>query len=197
MEPKQVFTAYEATDGAERANFCLVCGSELTDLSDGDRTRRVCRSCGFIRYRNPAPAVAVLVVEEDRFLLCRRHSRAFEGAKWCLPCGYVEYDEDYLTAAIREVQEETGLAVEITGIISVASNFLAPDIHTVVTVLLARPLGGELRAGDDVDLVRWFQANDALPELAFEADRHIIGRYFATRLPGAPIDEAYAKPRAG
>ena len=135
----------------------------------------------------------MLVVEDDRFVLCRRHSRAFEGDKWCLPCGYVEYDEDFLSAAVREVEEETGLVVEISGILSVASNFLAPHIHTVVTVLLARRLGGELRPGDDVDLARWFQAHEALPEMAFEADRHIIARYFATRIAGAPVDAAYAR----
>jgi 8-oxo-dGTP diphosphatase len=138
----------------------------------------------------------VLVVEEDRVLLCRRHRSAFEGGKWCLPCGYVEYEEDYLTAALREVCEETGVIVEITGILSVVSNFLSPAIHTVVTVLLARPLGGELMAGDDIEFVQWLKANEVLPEMAFEADRHIIERYFATRLGGAPVDEAYSVFRA-
>jgi ADP-ribose pyrophosphatase YjhB (NUDIX family) len=197
MEPKQVFRAYGPADGQEQANFCLACGAALTDLTDGDRTRRFCSSCGFIRYRNPAPAVAVLVIDEDRFLLCRRHSSAFAGGKWCLPCGYVEYDEDFLTAAIREVQEETGLAVEISAILSVASNFLAPNVHTVVTVLLARAIAGEARPGDDIELVRWCSAADELPDMAFEADRHIIARYFATRLTGAPVDAAHAKQRTG
>jgi 8-oxo-dGTP diphosphatase len=197
MEPKQVFRAYGPVDGEEQANFCLVCGAALTDLADGDRTRRFCSSCGFIRYRNPAPAVAVLVIDEERFLLCRRHGSAFAGGKWCLPCGYVEYDEDYLTAAIREVHEETGLAVEITAILSIASNFLAPNVHTVVTVLLARTVAGEPLAGDDIELVRWFSAAEELPDMAFEADRHIIARYFVTRLAGAPIDAAYAKHSAG
>jgi 8-oxo-dGTP diphosphatase len=197
MEPKQVFRAYGSVDGEEQANFCLVCGAALTDLADGDRTRRFCSSCGFIRYRNPAPAVAVLVVDEDRFLLCRRRSSAFAGGKWCLPCGYVEYDEDYLTAAVREVQEETGLVVEITAILSVASNFLAPNVHTVVTVLLARAIAGQARPGDDIELVRWCSAAEELPDMAFEADRHIIARHFATRLAGAPVDAAYAKQRSG
>ncbi len=197
MEPRQVFRAYEQPGTAEQANFCLACGTALIDRMDSDTTRRVCPSCGFVRYRNPAPAVSVLVVEEDRVLLCRRHRSAFEGGKWCLPCGYVEYEEGYLTAALREVCEETGLTVEITGILSVVSNFLSPAIHTVVTVLLARPVGGELMAGDDIDLVRWSQVDEALPEMAFEADRHIIERYFATRLAGAPVDQTYAGFRSG
>jgi len=194
MEPKQVFTAYELVDGGEQANFCLACGTALIDRPDVDGAiRRNCPSCGFVRYRNAAPGVSVLVVDGDRVVLCRRRAGAFEGGKWCLPCGYIEYDEDYLTAALREVREETGFVVEITAILSVVSNFLAPSIHTMVAVLLARQVGGQLAAGDDIEHVQWFASGDSLPEMAFEADRHIIARYFATRLAGAPVDEAYAR----
>jgi ADP-ribose pyrophosphatase YjhB (NUDIX family) len=192
MEPKQIFHAYHG-DAAEAANFCLACGAALTDLDHGGRTRRACNACGFIRYRGPAPGVAVLVVDEERFLLCRRRPDAFEGGKWCLPCGYVEFDEDFLTAALREVQEETGFVVEITGIISVTSNFLAPHVHTVVTVLLGRTVDGAAQPGDDIDLVRWFSRGEELPELAFESDRHIIARYFSTRLQGVPVDPRFAR----
>lgn len=194
MNPKQTFKAYGPIDAGEQANFCLACGGVLSDRVEGGRSRRVCESCGYIRFHNPAPAVSVLVVDGDRFLLGRRTADAFEGGRWCLPSGYVEYDEDYLTAALREVHEETGLRVEVTGILSVTSNFLAPQVHTVVTVLLARPLDDELLPGDDIDVVRWFAATDALPEMAFEADRHIIERYFATKLAGAPVDPTLGKP---
>lgn len=195
MEPRQVFRAYDETDGpALPAAFCLQCGGAMADRDVGGRTRRACASCGFIHYPGPAAGVAVLVAEGDRVLLGRRRPDAFEGGKWCLPCGYVEYDEDYLTAALREVAEETGLAVEITGIISVCSNFLAPNVHTVVTVLAARPAGGALSPGDDIEDVRWFATGEALPELAFESDRHIIERYFAARIAGAPVDPRFAAP---
>jgi hypothetical protein len=59
-------------------------------------------------------------------------------------------------------------------------------------VLLAHPVGGTLRAGDDIDKVEWFSLNGPLPEIAFEADQHIIERYTATRLEGAPVDPDYA-----
>ncbi|MCH7699981.1 MAG: NUDIX domain-containing protein [Chloroflexi bacterium] len=192
MEPKQVFRAYEGAE-AQPAAFCLKCGAGLSDREDGGRTRRACASCGFVHYTGPAAAVAVLVVGGNRILLCRRRADVLEGGKWCLPCGYVEYDEDYLTAAHREVQEETGLAVEIRGIISVCSNFLRPDVHTVVTVLVAQPIGGEPTPGDDIELVRWFPSAGALPDMAFEADRHIITRFFASRLEGAPVDRQHAR----
>lgn len=188
MEPKQVFEAYDPSNGSdEQADFCLACGAPLRDRHDGGRVRRACTSCNFIRYRNPAPAVSVLIVDGRRVLLGLRGATELERGKWCLPCGYVEYEEDFLTAAAREVEEETGLAVEITAILSVSSNFLTPHRHTVVTVLLARPVGGDLRPGDDIDLVRWFSSDEALPQMAFEADAHIIQRYFASEFEGAPV----------
>lgn len=91
------------------------------------------------------------------------------------------------------MKEETGLNVEIVGLLSVASNFLRPDIHTLAVALLAKPAGGVTCPGDDVDELGWFSLKDELPEFAFAADRHMIERYFATRRSGASIDLAYAR----
>ena len=100
-----------------------------------------------------------------------------------------------MTASRREVKDETGLEVEITALLSVASNFLHPDIHTLAIALLAKPIGGVASAGDDVDELGWFSLKGELPAFAFAADRHMVERYFATRLTGASIDLAYAGRR--
>jgi len=194
MQARQVFTAYDRAFTAEHDwAYCPMCGSGLIQPARAEAAKQCTNpGCGFVLYRNPVPIVAVLVVDGDRFLLCRRKPETLEGGKWCLPCGYVEFHEDYLTASRREVKEETGLDVEITALLSVASNFLRPDIHTLAVALLARPVGGVACPGDDVDAVGWFSLEDELPNFAFSADRHMIERYFATRLSGAPIDLAYA-----
>ena len=194
MQARQVFTAYDrALTAAHSWTYCPACGSGLSQPAGGDAAKTCTNpGCGFVLYRNPVPIVAVLVVDADRFLLCRRKPGTLEGGKWCLPCGYVEFHEDFLTAARREVKEETGLDVGIASLLSVASNFLRPDIHTLAVALLAKPVGGVASPGDDVDEVGWFSLEDDLPNFAFTADRHMVERYFATRLPGAPIDLAYA-----
>jgi ADP-ribose pyrophosphatase YjhB (NUDIX family) len=106
--------------------------------------------------------------------------------------GFIEFEEDFLSAATREVKEETGLNIEIRSIISVVSNFLSPGLHTLAIVLLARVVGGEARAGDDLEALKWFPLEGPLPEMAFEADQHIIERYSETRLEGAPVDPDFA-----
>lgn len=190
MKPKQIFRTYEA--GAkvpDTRRFCIRCGEEYPSEA-GDAPGAVCGKCGHVHYRNPAPAVSVLVNDSGRVLLCRRRAGRFQGGEWCLPCGYIEYHEDYLAAAVREVKEETGVDVRIKAIVSVCSNFFTPDLHTLVVVLLAEPVGGTaLSPGDDEnDALQWFTVADGLPDMAFEADDHIIKRYFATRLEGAPVE---------
>ena len=90
-----------------------------------------------------------------------------------MPSGYVDWEEVYLSAAVREARQETGLEVEVEGIINLVSSFVSPRFHFLGIYLAARVVGGELRAGDDLAAVAWFPV-DALPELGFVEDREVI-----------------------
>jgi ADP-ribose pyrophosphatase YjhB (NUDIX family) len=144
---------------------------------------------------NPSPAVAVLVTSGNHVLLCKRAPGTGHAGLWCLPSGHIEYDEDFITAGLREVEEEAGVRVEITGILSVVSNFWDHGSSTFVAVLLANYLDGELRPdGVETVEVAWFRAG-SLPttDMAWGADEHIIARFFATRDIGAKVDPSYAR----
>jgi ADP-ribose pyrophosphatase YjhB (NUDIX family) len=187
---KQVFTAHSGWEDGnlERYKYCPVCGTELVLREKGGKQRPTCPNCGFVKFRNPLPGVVVLIEQEGTVLLGKRRG-GFGAGKWGLPQGYVEFDEDFLTAAIREVREETGLDVEIRSIINVVSNLLSPRLHTLAIVLAAGVVGGELRAGDDLETLAWVPLAGPLPEMAFEADERIIERYQKTELQwGLPVD---------
>jgi ADP-ribose pyrophosphatase YjhB (NUDIX family) len=153
--------------------------------------RPTCPDCAFVQFRNPSTGVVVLI-ERDGQVLVGKRSGSFGSGKWCLPQGYIEFEEDFISAAIREVKEETGFDIEIRSILSVVSNFLSPRLHTLAIVLLARVTGGEPSAADDLEAVEWFPLSGPLPEMAFEADAHICERYYKTGVVGAPIDPDYA-----
>jgi len=195
LKVRQVFKTYKnSKDTENKDEYCLLCGSECIPKRDNGILRMTCVNCGHIHYQNPSPAVSILIEDNSKFLLCKRSANNFKGGKWCLPCGFVEFSEDYLTAAVREAKEETGLDIEVKSIISVVSNFFTPDLHTLVIVLFAKPIGGVLNVGDNEnDTLEWFSRDEALPEMAFDADAHIIRRYFSTRLVGAPVDLGYSK----
>jgi 8-oxo-dGTP diphosphatase len=125
-------------------------------------------------------------------LLGKRDNKAFMGGKWGLPGGFIEFDEDFLSAAHREIMEETGLSIKIISIISVVSNFFSPDLHTVVIVLLAQKMNDILRPGDDMVKLEWFPISGPFPSMAFEADTHIINRYYTTKISRISVDHRFA-----
>jgi ADP-ribose pyrophosphatase YjhB (NUDIX family) len=193
MQAKQVFSTYDQKEGLDPGQFkyCPLCGAELVLRERGGRPRAACPDCSYVQFRNPFPG-AVVLIEQDGQVLLGKRAGGYGSGKWCLPMGFIEYDEDFLTGAIREVKEETGLDVEIRSILSVVSNFLSPRLHTLAIVLLARVVDGEPCAADDLEAVEWFPLSGPLPEVAFEADAHICERYYRTKLAGAPVDPDYA-----
>jgi 8-oxo-dGTP diphosphatase len=152
--------------------YCPYCASGLIAAERGGRKRSLCQACGFIEYRNPVVGVAVIVRRGDAVLLGRR-SGSYRG-QWCIPCGYVEWDEDVQEAARREFEEETGLEVRIGRVYAVHSNVHNPRLHTVGIWFEGEVVGGSVMAGDDLDEVRYFGLNDLPDALAFPTDRLVL-----------------------
>jgi ADP-ribose pyrophosphatase YjhB (NUDIX family) len=91
---------------------------------------------------------------------------------WSIPAGYVNRGEVLEEAAIREVLEELGLAVRLTGLVGVYSEQGEP----VVLVVYAGEVeeGVPTPDGHEVSEVRRFGL-DALPDdLAFPHDRRVL-----------------------
>jgi ADP-ribose pyrophosphatase YjhB (NUDIX family) len=193
MQAKQIFFAYDRQERQRTLEYkyCPLCGAQLELKMKGGKRRLACPDCGFVHFQNPSPGV-VVVIERDGSVLLGERSGSFGKGKWCLPQGYVEFDDDFLTAACREVKEETGLDVELRSILSVVSNFLTPRLHTLAIILLARVVSGEPCAADDLQALKWFPLAGPLPPMAFKADQHIIERLYTTGLEGAPVDPEFA-----
>ena len=114
------------------------------------------------------PGVAAVIFRDEAVLLQRRD----DNGKWGLPGGGVEPGESVRAAIVREVREETGLAVEPVRLIGVYSDPLNhqivtyPDgnvIHYVSSVFECAIRGGTLACGAESLELRFFDPR-ALPD---------------------------------
>ena len=148
----------------------------MAEADDHGMVRPTCPACGYVWYRNPVPAAGVLLVEAGRVLLVKRRWEPRAG-DWCLPAGFMEAGERPEQTAVRELQEETGVIAQLTGLFGVYAGFDDPRVRTVLILYTGIATGGQARAGDDASELAWFPL-DALPdELAFASHRQALAEF--------------------
>jgi len=157
----------------QRFFYCPKCGGELKYRENSDRLRLTCLSCAYIFYENPVVGVAAIILNEDGHILLGRRIRGKYQGMWCIPCGYLEYDEDVYAGIIREIKEETNLDIEPLKVFTVQSNFHEPECHSVGIWFLSEVKGGQLKAGDDLCDLAYFDLCSC-PPLAFPTDIKVI-----------------------
>lgn len=126
-------------------------------------------------------SVLILLEWEGKVLLVKRKNPPAIG-QWSLPSGFVDYGEDPIDAAVREVKEETNLDVLITRLIDVFSPSESGGIHpTILLLYKGEIIAGKLSPGDDVSEAMFFQP-DQIPHdrLAFKNTGQILQNWIRT-----------------
>jgi ADP-ribose pyrophosphatase YjhB (NUDIX family) len=97
---------------------------------------------------------------------------------WSLPKGHIEVGETAEQAAVREVEEETGIAGEIVAELGTIDFWFVAEgrrIHKTVRHYLLRRVGGELSDADiEVDEVAWVPLPDIRGQLAYPDERGLV-----------------------
>jgi ADP-ribose pyrophosphatase YjhB (NUDIX family) len=120
-------------------------------------------------------------------LIGRRDQKDVSGKRilWSLPKGHIEDGETPEQAALREVQEETGIESIIEKSLGVIDFwFMAGGkrIHKTVHHYLFRENGGFLVAQEtEVDEVAWFPLSEIVAKLAYPDEKKLIARTNATQ----------------
>jgi 8-oxo-dGTP pyrophosphatase MutT (NUDIX family) len=142
-----------------------------------------------------AGGIVVRYESGQPWLVVGSRRRERDGRTWTLPKGTPHSGESREETAVREVEEETGLQVRITGPLDSIEYWFVQSgtrIHKTVHYFLMEPIGGDLARHDhEFDEVRWIPFDHASTMLTFETERALVAR--AAQLighPGAGSDTA-------
>ncbi|MDJ1138278.1 NUDIX hydrolase [Streptomyces iconiensis] len=130
-------------------------------------------------------ASAVVTDAQGRVVLQRRA----DSGLWALPGGAMEPADSLPGAAVREVREETGLEVEITGLVGTYTDprhiiaYSDGEVRRQFNVCFtARLLGGSLTASEESTEVRFVPA-DEIASLPMHHTQRLRLQHFAERRP--------------
>ena len=112
----------------------------------------------------PYVGVGIVVFRGDEVLLAER-DKPPRSRMWSIPGGAQELGETVEEAGRRELREETGLEVDIIGLIDVVDSITRDDdgrvqFHYTLVDLAAEWRSGEAVAGSDVPAVKWVKFTD-------------------------------------
>ncbi len=146
--------------------FCPACGATAERAAPFQ-----CADCSTWHYANPRPCAGALVERDGRVLLLKRAFEPWLG-HWDIPGGFCEDGEHPADGARREVREETGLDIELVGLLGMwMDTYLDddPPITTLNVYYLGRPIDDrELTIDtDEASAFEWFGPDDPVEPIGF------------------------------
>lgn len=172
-------------------NFCPHCGSQVVKRSEDDMVRDFCQRCGIFFYENPLPVVSSILVSDRKILLVKRGKKPYRGL-WCPPTGFAEAGESVENAALRELEEETGLKGNILSLVDVDSckNYFYGDLLFITFEV--EQIGGTLGPGGDTTDVKYFAVGQ-IPKLAFSSNTRAVNAYIKGKADYWDIVDSFAR----
>jgi 8-oxo-dGTP diphosphatase len=117
---------------------------------------------GAVWRRSPARGLEVLLVHRPRY------------DDWTVPKGKLDAGEDHAAAALREVEEETGLRCALGPELASTEYVDRKGRPKQVRYWAMTPAAGEFTPTDEVDDVRWVAVDAAESVLTYQRDREVI-----------------------
>ena len=153
--------------------YCPFCKGNLKDIS---KHIKECENCGERFYKNPVPAVALVIFNGNREILLVKRGEEPKKGMWALPGGFMEVEEEVIDAAKRETEEETGLKIEDLTLLDVATEGSKRYTTVLLVAYYTNTFTGKPKPGDDSVDVKFFSHKN-LPEIAFSSHRKFINKF--------------------
>lgn len=105
------------------------------------------------------------VIEKDGQYLLVQESKETCYQKWNIPAGHLDFKESIKQGAIREIKEETGCDVDLSGILYIANRIFENDIF--IMIIFSTKLINENIEYDKKEIldVKWFSYDEIMNEM--------------------------------
>jgi 8-oxo-dGTP pyrophosphatase MutT (NUDIX family) len=120
------------------------------------------RAAGGVLFRDGPHGLETLLVHRPKY------------DDWTFPKGKAEEGESWEACALREVEEETGLACELVVELERTDYVDSRGREKRVRYWAMRPVAGEFRPHAEVDEIRWLTPEDAAALLSYKRDLAVL-----------------------
>ena len=124
-----------------------------------------------MEYTHLVSVAALVTNDKNEILLVNSPWRG-----WEYPGGLIEPGESFETALKREVFEEAGVQIEITGFVGICKNLERDIVNIDFT---ARYVGGKLTTSEESTEVGWFTAEQAMARITFPLTKKRLANMLA------------------
>ncbi|MDR0628761.1 MAG: NAD(+) diphosphatase [Treponema sp.] len=170
-----IFRAYHIIQWRRESRFCGSCGSPNQDAPQ--EPARMCPVCGRVEYPRIAPAIIVIIINDQGQALLA-HNKQFLPGMYSLIAGFNEAGETLESTLAREIREEVGLTVQD---VRYVTSQPWPFPYSLMLGFRARYAGGSIQVdGVEIEDARWFD-RDRVPDLPGlgSVSRYLINQWLA------------------
>lgn len=141
-------------------------------LKPGDDPPDIAAAGGVVVRKGDDGRVRIAVIHRPKYM------------DWSLPKGKLEKGEEWLEAALREVEEETGFRCEASVELPPVSYLDRKARSKLVRYWLMEPLDGGFEPHGEVDELRWLTGREARQLLSYDHDSELVRTALRTRRLG-------------
>lgn len=156
----------------EGIKFCPFCGKRHPASCFQQKSFK-CPLCKNTFYPRPAPAVAAIIIKNQKVFLVKRNIQPFKG-RWSLPSGFVEYGENPLFSLKKELKEELGIQPIRPKLLTIKLGRDYPGKYILGIYYLVNRYKNDIRLlSDENKELKWFDFNN-IPAIPFSQDDKIL-----------------------